>query len=180
MKMTKTEKLELAQIIAEAVVTAMKATTETPTSANEGKKTKSANKGRGSATINEGKKTKTHKPYSGNTNEPSEQDLLLEAFGKKGRGSATATKYSTKIADYEPKKVDGFYKWGKKTDTMKSKNYRAMQIAYCYAVATKGQAVSSDECFNLGIEVDYSEGSAYGKAKAQFKKKFVYIKKADR
>jgi hypothetical protein len=111
----------------------------------------SANKGRKSATANEGKKTAT-----------------------------PTTKYSTKLADYEPKKVDGFYKWGKKTDTIKSRNYRAMQIAYCYAVATKGQAISSDECLNLGIEVDYSENGAYGKAKAQFKKKFVYTKKADR
>lgn len=142
MKMTKTEKLELAQIIAEAVVTAMKATTETPTSANEGKKTKSANKGRGSATANEG--------------------------------------YSMKIADYEPKKVDGNYIWGKKTDTIKSKHYMAMQKAYCYAMATKGKAITSDECFKLGIEVDYSEKGAYGKAKAQFKKKYVYIRKADR
>lgn len=109
---------------------------------------------------------------------------------KRGRASATAnegkkteapkTKYSTKITDYEPKKVDGFYKWGKKTDTLKSRNYRAMQIAYCYAVATKGQAISSDECLDLGIEVDYADNGAYKKAKAQFTKKFVYTKKADR
>ena len=135
--MTKKEKLELATIVANAVVTAMKTTTANPTSAK---------KGRGTA--NEGKK-------------------------------ANSAKYSMKIADYEPKKVDGFYKWGKKTDTIKSRNYRAMQIAYCYAVATKGQAVSSDECYKLGIEVDYAEKSAYGKAKAEFKKKYVYIKKAD-
>lgn len=139
--MTKKEKLELAAIIAEAVVKAMKETTATPTSANEGRK---------SATPNEGKKTQT------------------------------ATKYSTKISDYEPKKVDGFYKWGKKSDTIKSRNYRAMQIAYCYAVATNGRAVSSDECFKLGIEVDYAENSAYSKAKTAFKKKFAYIKKEDR
>ena len=162
--MTKKEKLELATIVAEAVVTAMKATTETPTSANKSRK---------SATPNEG--TKTHKPYSGNVAEESEQKLLLESRGKK-----TAPKYSTKLTDYEPKMKDGFYKWGKKTDTMKSKNYRAMQIAYCYAVATKGQAVSSDECFKLGIEVDYAEGSAYSKAKTTFKNKYKYVKKADR
>lgn len=140
--MTKTEKFELAEIIAEAVVKALKSETKAPTSAKEGRK---------SATPNEGKKT-----------------------------TPPTNKYSTKIADYEPKKVDGYYKWGKKTDTIKSKNYRAMQIAYCYAVATKGQAVSSDECFKLGIEVDYSENSAYGKAKAQFKKKYVYVKVEDR
>ena len=146
--MTKKEKLELATIIANAVVEAMKTTSATPTSAN---------KGRGTATANEGKKTKS------------------------GRSSNEGkTKYSTKLADYEPKKVDGFYKWGKKTDTIKSQNYRAMQIAYCYAVATKGQAVSSDECFKMGIKVDYAEGSAYAKAKDTFKKKYVYTKMADR
>lgn len=135
--MTKKEKLELATIVANAVVEAMKATTVNPTSANEGKKTK-------------------------------------------GRGSATVTKYSTKLADYEPKKKDNNYIWGKKTDTIKSKHYIAMQKAYCYAVATKGKAITSDECYKLGIEVDYSENGAYGKAKAEFKKKYVYIKKAER
>ena len=136
--MTKKEKLELATIVANAVVEALKGTTANPTSANEGKKT------------------------------------------NKGRSSATDTKYSMKIADYEPKKKDGNYIWGKKTDTIKSKHYMAMQKAYCYAVATKGKAITSDECFKLKIEVDYEEGSAYAKAKADFKKKFKYIKKADR
>ena len=101
-----------------------------------------------------------------------------------GRKSATPnegkTKYSTKIADYEPKKKDNHYIWGKKTDTIKSKHYMAMQKAYCYAVATKGKAITSDECFKMGIEVDYSEKSAYGKAKAEFKKKYIYTKNADR
>ena len=130
--MTKNEKLELATLIANAVVKAMKA--ETAQTA----------KGRGTA------------------------------------NEAPKAKYSTKLSDYEPKKVDGFYKWGKKTDTIKSRNYLAMQKAYCYAVVTKGQAVTSDECYKLGIEVDYSENGAYGKAKAKFREKFVYIKNADR
>lgn len=143
--MTKKEKLELAAIVAQAVVEAMKATTETPTSAKKGRKAATANEGKKPETSNEGK-----------------------------------TKYSTKIADYEPKKADGNYIWGRKTDTIKSKHYMAMQKAYCYAVATKGQAITSDECFKLGIKVDYAEDGAYGKAKAQFKKKYVYIKKADR
>jgi hypothetical protein len=132
--MTKNEKMELAQIIASAVVTAMQ---ETPTS---------------------GKKST-------------------------GRGNATATKtetrYSTALKDYEPKKgADGHYIWGRKTDTVKSRNYLAMQKAYCYAVATKGQAISSNECYKLGIEVDYDK--SYNKAKADFKKKYVYVAKGGR
>ena len=176
--MTKKEKQELATIVAQAVVEAMKATATKPTSANKSRNTKPAN---------EGKKTKSSKKLGTDnknnwwSDQPSEQALLLEAVGKKGRGSKTeTTKYSMKLADYEPKKVDGFYKWGKKTDTIKSRNYRAMQIAYCYAVATKGQAISSDECFKMNLEVDFTEGGAYAKAKAEFKKKYAYTKISDR
>lgn len=102
----------------------------------------------------------------------------------KARGNAVEkkelkTKYSTSLKDYAPKKGnDGHYKWGRKTDTVKSGNYLAMQKAYCYAVATKGEAITSDECYKLGIEVDYDK--AYNKAKEDFKKKYVYIAKGER
>lgn len=168
--MTKQEKLELATIVAEAVVKAMKATTETPSSAKKGRK---------SATANEGNvgQFRTDRSVEFYLNGCQEQP-------KKSRGSnegkQTKTKYSMSLADYEPKMKDGFYIWGKKTDTIKSKHYMAMQKAYCYAMATKGRAITSDECYNLGIEVDYEEGSVYAKAKANFKKKYVYIRKADR
>lgn len=137
--MTKNEKMELAQLIAEAVVGALKAE---PTAAKATKKSTS----RGNA--NESKKAETPK----------------------------TTKYSTSLKDYEPKKgEDGHYIWGRKTDTVKSKNYLAMQKAYCYAVATKGKAITSNECFKLGLEVDYEV--AYEKAKADFRKKYVYVAK---
>ena len=133
--MNKQEKMELAQIIAEAVVTALK---ETPRNS----------KPRGKA-----------------------EELK----------QAKELKYSTSLKDYEPKKGnDGHYIWGRKTDTVKSRNYLAMQKAYCYAVATKGKAITSDECYKLGIEVDFAEGKAYNKAKADFKKKYVYVAKGNR
>lgn len=141
--MTKNEKMELAQLIAEAVVGALKAE---PTAAKATKKSMS----RGNA--NEGKQTETPKT------------------------TKKTTKYSTSLKDYEPKKgADGHYIWGRKTDTVKSKNYLAMQKAYCYAVATKGQAITSNECFKLGLEVDYEV--AYEKAKADFRKKYAYVAK---
>lgn len=91
----------------------------------------------------------------------------------------STTKYSTSIKDYAPKKgADGHYIWGRKTDTVKSKNYLAMQKAYCYAVATNGQALTSDECLKLGLEVDYEK--TYNKAKADFRKKYVYVAKSER
>lgn len=88
-------------------------------------------------------------------------------------------KYSTALKDYEPKKgADGHYIWGRKTDTVKSKHYLAMQKAYCYAVATNGKAQTSDECYKNGIEVDFD--GAYNKAKDDFKKKYVYVAKSAR
>jgi hypothetical protein len=142
--MKKNEMLELAAIISEAVINALK---ETPTSGNQKKEIKA----RGNAKTEELKKTETKE----------------------------LKKYSTSLKDYAPKKGnDGHYKWGRKTDTVKSGNYLAMQKAYCYAVATKGKAISSDECYKLGIEVDYS--NAYNKAKEDFKKKYVYVAKEKR
>ena len=151
--MTKKEKLELATIVANAVVEAMKASSAKPTAANEGKKTKTS-----------------HKPYSGNIPEVSEHKLLLEA--KKGRGSKAATtpKYSTNLKDYEPKKNDGFYNWA---------SYKSNRTKFCYAYATGGKAIG---CFENGqryCTFDQIEDE-YAKAKKMFEKKFHYTKKADR
>ena len=143
--MTKNERMELATMIAEAVVTALKTT---PAANAKAKKST----GRGNA--NEVKK----------------------AEAPKNAKKAESAKYSTSLKDYEPKKdADGHYIWGRKTDTVKSKHYLAMQKAYCYAVATKGKALTSDECYKNGIEVDF-EGT-YNKAKEDFKKKYVYVAK---
>ena len=99
----------------------------------------------------------------------------------KGKGNATATatsakaeksaKFSTNLKDYEPKKsADGNYNWA---------SYKAKRKDYCYAVATKGQALG---CYVNGKKVfDYADiEEAYNKAKEQFNKKFVYKKVADR
>ena len=143
--MTKNEKMELATMIAEAVVTALKTT---PTAAA---KAKPASRGN----ANEAKKAEAPK------------------------SAKTDAKHSTSLKDYEPKKdADGHYIWGRKTDTVKSKHYLAMQKAYCYAVATKGKALTSDECYKNGIEVDFD--GAYNKAKDDFKKKYVYVAKKAR
>lgn len=139
--MTKKEMNELAQVIATAVVGALRTT---PTSAMEVKK-------------------------------PAPRGTANESKTKE----AQTTKYSTALKDYAPKKdADGFYIWGKKTDTVKSQHYLAMQKAYCYAVATKGQALTSDECLKFNLKVDYE--NCYNKAKDAFKKKYVYVAKKDR
>lgn len=142
------KEMEFAKFLAEAVVSALK---EVPTTGTSTKKATA----RGNA--NEAKKAEAPKTTK----------------------KAESTKYSTFINDYEPKKdADGHYVWGRKTDTVKSKHYLAMQKAYCYAVATKGQALTSDECYKLGLEVDYK--NTYNKAKDDFKKKYVYVAKKER
>ena len=156
--MTKKEMQELATIVSQAVVEAMKATSAKPVSANKGRK---------SATPNEG--NKAHKPYSGNVPEVSEQTLLLEAKGKKTK-KATAHKYSTDLKDYEPKKKGGFYDWA---------SYKAQRTGFCYAYCTGGKALG---CFEDGKRVctfDQIE-EEYAEAKKLFEKKYKYVKKADR
>lgn len=89
----------------------------------------------------------------------------------KAEKSATTKGYSTKITDYEPKKgADGHYVWV---------SYKAKRKDYCYAVATKGEALG---CYKNGKKVaEFADIEAdYNKAKAEFDKKYPYTKKADR
>lgn len=91
---------------------------------------------------------------------------------KKGRKSATANegKHSMKLADYEPKKNDGFYNWA---------SYKAKRTDYCYAVATNGKYLG---CYENGKKVvEFADiEKKYYEAKKAFEKKFVYIKKENR
>ena len=89
----------------------------------------------------------------------------------KGKAEKTAKAVSTDIKDDEPKKdSNGNYIWA---------SYKAKRKDYCYAVATKGEALS---CYKNGKKVvDFSDiEEEYNKAKAEFSKKYTYIKKADR
>ena len=130
--LSKKEKLELATIIANAVVTALK---ENSTSS-----------------------------------QPS-------AVGRKSANEATSSAKQKKltIADFEPKgsKTDkGYTNWS---------SYKAQRTKYCYFVATNGE-VTDGKVFGTPWygKVDFSENSKYYKAKAQYEKKFKYIKVADR
>ena len=91
----------------------------------------------------------------------------------KGKAVATtvAKGYSTDIKDYEPKKsADGNYNWS---------SYKAKRTDYCYAVATDGKALG---CYEKGVKVvDFKDiETAFNKAKADFSKKYKYVKVADR
>ena len=88
------------------------------------------------------------------------------------KGKAEQSKlYSTAIKDYEPKKgKDGNYIWA---------SYKAKRTDYCYAVATKGKALSCYEKGEKVVEFADIEKEFY-KAKDEFSKKYTYIKKADR
>ena len=102
--------------------------------------------------------------------------------GKKSSAKKTATKtakvevkaISTKLADFEPCtfKDSGNYVWGG------ARGYKAMRSAYCYAKQTKGQARNLADAKKLGFEIDFDK--AWNKAKAEFEKKYVYVKAEDR
>ena len=140
--LSKKEKFELAEIIANAVVTALKENSSNSQASTEGRK--SANEGTSSATQ------------------------------KKGTTKKSTTSKLT-IADFEPNgsKLNGGYtNWS---------SYKAQRTKYCYFVATNGEVVDG-KVFGTPWygKVDFSENSKYYKAKAQYEKKFHYIKKEDR
>ena len=135
--LSKKEKMELATLIANAVVTALKENSSNSQPSAEGRK--SANEGTSSENQ---KKTKSTK---------------------------------LTIADFEPKGSkckEGYMNWN---------SYSSQRTKYCYFVATKGE-VTDGKVFGTPWygKIDFSEGSAFAKAKAKYSEKYHYIKKADR
>ena len=125
---------------------------------------------------------------------PKSATKTAKSVSKKTSSEKTSTKKSApveakketkslrdmKLADFEPKKYDGFYRWGMKTDGFNQKSYMGMRKAYCVYKATNGEYLDAQKAYNAGVRIDYSEGSAYFKAKEEFEKKFKYVKKSDR
>lgn len=100
-----------------------------------------------------------------------------------GTSSAMQKKTSTKktesskltIKDFEPrgsKCKEGYMNWN---------SYNSQRTKYCYFVATNGE-VKDGKVFGTPWygKVDFSENSKYYKAKAQYEKKYHYIKVEDR
>lgn len=137
--LSKKEKLELATLIANAVVTALKenSTNSQPSA--------------------EGRKSANEAPSSENQKKPLTSEKKLT------------------IADFEPKGSkckEGYMNWS---------SYKSQRTKYCYFVATNGE-VTDGKVFGTPWygKVDFSENSKYYKAKAQYEKKFHYIKVEDR
>lgn len=87
-----------------------------------------------------------------------------------GRGNASATKKT--IKDFEPKKdADGNYNW---------RSYECARTRYCYYVATNGELEKNPYGTKWQGKIDYTENGAYKKAKAQFEKKYKYVRLSDR
>ena len=137
--LSKKEKVELATLIAKAVVTALK------------------------------ENSPNSQPSAGSRKSPNEG-----ASSQTGKKPATSGKKLT-IADFEPKgsKCDkGYMNWS---------SYKSQRTKYCYYVATNGE-VKDGTVFGTKWygKIDFAEGSAFAKAKAQYSKKYHYIKKDDR
>lgn len=94
---------------------------------------------------------------------------------QKKKGKTTTSEKKLTIADFEPKGSkckEGYMNWS---------SYKAQRTKYCYFVATNGE-VKDGKVFGTPWygKVDFSENSKYYKAKAQYEKKFHYIKVEDR
>ena len=137
--LSKKEKVELATLIAEAVVTALKENSSN--SRPSAKSRKSANEAPSSDTQ---KKTTT-----------SNKKLTIKDFEPKGS-----------------KCKEGYMNWN---------SYSSQRTKYCYYVATNGE-VKDGKVFGTPWynNIDFSEKGAFAKAKAEYSKKYHYIKVADR
>ena len=149
--LSKKEKFELATLIAEAVVTALKENSTNSQPSAKGRK--SANEANSSA------KQKNASSKKSTTSE---------------KKTTTSEKKLT-IKDFEPKGSkceEGYMNWS---------SYKSQRTKYCYFVATKGE-VKDGKVFGTPWygKIDFSEGSAFAKAKAEYSKKYHYIKKEDR
>lgn len=116
------------------------------------------------------------------TSKSAPKSVSKKTSAKKSAPTTEAPKSTKgmKLADFEPKKYDGFYRWGTKSDGFNQKSYMGMRKAYCVYKATNGEYLDAKKAYDAGIRIDYSENGAYYKAKAEFEKKFKYVKKSDR
>lgn len=118
---------------------------------------------------------KTAKKTSTKTSTKTTSTKTAKKTAPKTTASKTEAKTVTmKLADFEPCKFkdSDHYVWGG------ARGYKAMRSAYCYAKQTKGQAKNLAEAKKLGFEIDFDK--AWAKAKAEFEKKYVYVKAEDR
>ena len=155
--LSKKEKLELATLIANAVVTALKENSTNSQPSAEGRK--SANEDTSSAMQKNGssKKSTTSK----------------KTTTAKAVETSSSTKKKLTIKDFEPKAQGSNYNW---------ESYCSNRTKYCYFVATKG-AITDGKIFGTKFyQKEWSEefALAYAKAKEEFSKKYIYVKKADR
>ena len=121
--------------------------------------------------------TKKNAPKSTKKAQSTKKSSAKKTAPKKEATKTPSTKKATKgvnLADFEPctfKDSDN-YVWGG------AKGYKSMRSAYCYAKQTNGKAKDLAGARKLGITIDFDK--VWNKAKAEFEKKYVYVKKEDR
>ncbi len=125
----------------------------------------------------EAPKKTTKKSATKKTTKAPAKTSAKKSTTKKTPAKKTATKKSTTelmLEDFEPCKFkdSDYYVWGG------AKGYKAMRSAYCYASQTNGKAKDLAGARKLGVTIDFDK--AWNKAKAEFEKKYTYVKAADR
>ena len=110
--------------------------------------------------------------------EPKKDELRIWEY--KGAVDFKKTTLKTLLPYFEPKKYDGNYRWGCKTDGYNQKSYMGRRKAFCVFMATDGRYWDSNKAYKDGCKIDYAPNGSYYKAKALFEETFKYIKKSDR
>lgn len=123
------------------------------------------------------KKTTKAPAKTKSTKKTSAKTSAKKSTTTKSSAKKTATKKSTTelmLEDFEPCKFKGTdnYVWNG------VRGYKAMRSAYCYASQTNGKAKDLAGARKLGVTIDFDK--AWNKAKAEFEKKYTYVKAADR
>jgi len=120
------------------------------------------------------KSAKTTATKSVSTKKTTTKSPTKTSAKKTAPKSEPKTKATMSIADFEPCKYkdSGNYVWNG------VRGYKAMRSAYCYAKQTNGEAKNLAEARALGVTIDFDK--AWNKAKAEFEKKYKYVKAEDR
>lgn len=116
---------------------------------------------------------------------PSDEEEIKELRIWEYKGKVDFTKATLKVLlpYFEPKKYDGFYRWGNmKHDGYNQKSYVGRRKAFCVYMATDGKYWDKDKAKKNGFDFSNAsdKDSKWQRAKKIFEEKFSYVKKEDR
>ncbi len=151
------KEMEFANYLVKGIVDALKENSTNSRPSAEGRKS-----------ANEGTSSDTQKKATSKKSTTSKKTTTAKAVD-----TSSSTKKKLTIKDFEPKAQGTNYNW---------KSYCSNRTKYCYFVATNGEVTDGKIFGTKFYQEEWSKefASAFAKAKAEYSKKYHYIKKEDR